>query len=44
VERHYRERLEPADLADVRLLDECRTALDELTALLHLGSIFDFQR
>lgn len=44
VERHYRDRLDAADLADPALLDESRTALDELTRLLSLGSIYDFQR
>ena len=36
----YRDRLVPADLADPALLDECRGALDELTAILELGSGF----
>lgn len=44
VRRHYRDRLAPADLADPALLDEGRTALDELTGLLNLGSIYPFQR
>lgn len=44
IERHYRERLAPADLADPSLLDESRTALDELTGILGLGSIYPFQR
>ena len=43
IERHYRESLRPADLADPSLLDESRRALDELTAVLDLGSIYDFQ-
>ncbi|MGA2230324.1 MAG: N-succinylarginine dihydrolase [Tepidisphaeraceae bacterium] len=43
IERHYREELRPADLPDPKLLDESRRALDELTALLALGSIYDFQ-
>lgn len=43
VDRHYRDRLSEADLADPSLLDECRTALDELTRLLDLGSIYPFQ-
>ncbi len=42
--RHYRESLRPADLADPKLLEESRTALDELTTLLGLGSVYDFQR
>lgn len=43
VEKHYRDRLIEADLADVALLNECRTALDELTQILALGSIYPFQ-
>lgn len=43
VERHYRDRLEARDLADPSLLDEVRMALDELTRLLGLGSVYDFQ-
>jgi succinylarginine dihydrolase len=31
------------DLADPMLLDEVRKALDELTGILGLGSIYDFQ-
>ncbi|ACR28188.1 N-succinylarginine dihydrolase [Burkholderia glumae] len=44
IERHYRDRLAPTDLADPALLDESRTALDELTQILQLGSLYDFQR
>jgi succinylarginine dihydrolase len=45
VTRHYRDRLAVDDLADPALLDECRTALDELTRLLGLGSdLYPFQR
>jgi succinylarginine dihydrolase len=43
VDRHHRDRLGPSDLADPALLDESRAALDELTALLGLGSVFEFQ-
>lgn len=42
--KHYRDRLAPADLADPTLLVESRTALDELTQILGLGSLYDFQR
>lgn len=41
---HYRDELRLADLADPDLLDESRRALDELTVLLNLGSIYDFQQ
>lgn len=44
VERHYRQELAPADLADPQLLQESYTALDELTQLLQLGSVYEFQR
>jgi succinylarginine dihydrolase len=44
VERHYRDRLGPRDLADPSLAREGMRALDELTALLALGSVYDFQR
>ncbi len=44
IERHYRDRLAAADLADYQLLLETRTALDELTQLLELGSVYEFQR
>ncbi|MCC6195768.1 MAG: N-succinylarginine dihydrolase [Burkholderiales bacterium] len=43
IRRHYRDRLEPADLADAALLDESRRALDELTRLLRIGSVYPFQ-
>lgn len=44
-ERWYRDRLLPADLADPKLLEESRGALDQLTAVLNLGSDFyPFQR
>ena len=44
VERHYRDRLVEADMADPQLLIECREALDELTRILALGSVYPFQR
>ena len=44
VERHYRDRLTTADLADPALLVEVQSTLDELTRLLGLGSVYDFQR
>ncbi|MEH6444123.1 MAG: N-succinylarginine dihydrolase [Oceanospirillaceae bacterium] len=44
VESHYRDRLTEADLADPLLLIESRTALDELTKILKLGSVYPFQR
>lgn len=44
VARHYRDRLLPEDLRDPALAREGLAALDELTAILHLGSVYDFQR
>ena len=44
IEKHYRDRLAPSDLADPSLLVESRTALDELTQILGVGSLYDFQR
>jgi succinylarginine dihydrolase len=44
VEAHYRDRLSQDDLADPMLLEEVRKALDELTGILGLGSVYDFQR
>jgi len=44
VEKHYRDNLAEADLADPQLLIESRTALDELTSLMNLGSVYPFQR
>jgi succinylarginine dihydrolase len=44
IETHYRDRLAAADLADLSLLVQSRTALDELTQILGLGSLYDFQR
>ncbi|MGA1046098.1 MAG: N-succinylarginine dihydrolase, partial [Phycisphaerales bacterium] len=44
VRRRYRETLSPSDLADPHLLVESRDALDELTRMLGLGSIYPFQR
>lgn len=44
VVRHYRDRLCPADLRDPALAREGLVALDELTRILGLGSVYDFQR
>jgi succinylarginine dihydrolase len=43
IERNYRDRLAPPDLADPQLLDETRRALDELTQLLALPPVYPFQ-
>jgi succinylarginine dihydrolase len=43
VNKHYRDDLTPRDLADPNLLKETRSALDELTHILKLGSVYPFQ-
>jgi succinylarginine dihydrolase len=43
IRRNYRDRLAVADLADPALLDESRRALDELTRILQLPSVYPFQ-
>lgn len=42
--KHYRDRLSPDDLGDPALMVECFTALDALSQILNLGSVYDFQR
>ena len=44
VDQHYRDQLHEDDLADPCLLEESRAALDELTQILRLGSVYSFQR
>nr|WP_136249502.1 N-succinylarginine dihydrolase [Ningiella ruwaisensis] len=44
INKHYRDRLHADDLIDPQLLNESRTALDELTQLLGLGSVYPFQK
>ena len=44
VKKHYRETLYVKDLQDPALARETMTALDELTRLLQLGSVYDFQQ
>ena len=44
VDKHYRDTLHVDDLCDPQLLIESRTALDELTQLLNLGSVYPFQQ
>lgn len=43
VEKHYRDAIAPGELVDPDLLVECRTALDELSQILNIGSVYDFQ-
>ena len=42
-EKHYRDTLSESDLADPQLITESHRALDELTQILDLGSVYDFQ-
>jgi succinylarginine dihydrolase len=42
--KHYRDKLAPEDLHDPALMNESCTALDELTSILKLGALYDFQQ
>ncbi len=44
VDKHYRDQLAESDLRDPSLVQESRAALDELTQILQLGSVYPFQR
>ena len=44
VEKHYRDRVTPDDLADPDFAEDCLAGLDALTGILGLGSVFEFQR
>ncbi|MCK5574857.1 MAG: N-succinylarginine dihydrolase [Sphingomonadales bacterium] len=44
VKTHYRDRLSPDDLGDPSLMRESFTALDELSKILKIGSVYSFQR
>ena len=44
VEKHYRDKLTPADLSDPLLHDEVTEALNELTGILDLGDVFQYQQ
>jgi succinylarginine dihydrolase len=43
IDKHYRDQIAQTDLADIRLFQESLTALDEITQLLKLPSIYPFQ-
>ena len=43
IDKHYRDQIHPDDLRDPALANEVRTALDELTQIMDLGSIYPFQ-
>ena len=44
VSKHYRDQVSPEDLLDIKLMQESYTFLDELTQLLDIGSIYNFQK
>jgi succinylarginine dihydrolase len=44
IRKHYREQLGLRDLADPALARESMTALDQLTQILRIGSVYDFQQ
>lgn len=44
VTKRYRDRLTPVDLASSEFLNESRSALDELTQIMNLGSVYPFQQ
>ena len=44
VNQYYRDRLTFNDMRDPLLLNETRAALDELTQILHLNSVYPFQK
>ena len=44
VNKHYRDHLVVADMADAAFYTECCTALDELSKIMHLGNVYDFQK
>ncbi|MCS5592366.1 MAG: N-succinylarginine dihydrolase [Gammaproteobacteria bacterium] len=44
IESHYRDQLTINDMADPKFYEEGCAALDELTQIMRLGSVYDFQR
>lgn len=43
IKKHYRDRIHIDDLKDYKLLQESREALDELTQIFRMGSLYSFQ-
>jgi succinylarginine dihydrolase len=43
IDKHYRDKMTHEDLSDPVLLNENRTALDELTQITQVGSVYAFQ-
>ncbi|MGL1919697.1 MAG: N-succinylarginine dihydrolase [Hyphomicrobiales bacterium] len=44
VNAHYRDQLVVDDMADPKFYQECCIALDELTQIMQLGKVYDFQK
>ena len=44
VEKHYRDQLTINDMVDTKFYEEGCVALDELTQIMQLGSVYDFQK
>lgn len=44
IKKYYRDRVAPGDLGDPDLMQDSFAALDALTQILEIGSIYDFQR
>lgn len=44
VNKHYRDHLIVDDMADPKFYAECCVALDELTQIMQLGKVYDFQQ
>lgn len=44
IDKHYRDKLAADDLLDPSLVNEVHSALDELTSILKLGSLYTFQQ
>ena len=44
IKKYYRDRVAPEDLGDPELMEGSFAALDALTQILNIGSIYDFQR
>ena len=44
INKHYRDELKTEDLTDPALIEESRSALAELTEILNLGPIYEFQQ
>ena len=43
IDKYYRDRLSVEDLSDPQLLEENRSAVDDLTQMMGVGAIYPFQ-